>query len=161
MQYAVPSGGIATVMAGKSIDNDDAHRFFPSSIRGPSVKRTHAHQARKGSLEGCSASASSRTHLPERCAFVSGIRCAGARQQPPNSVEANALQRAAELPPPPALLYPARAAARSARGARRERCCARLRTRSCASCPHRPGANSEMCNCQPGTSLLECARAFR
>ena len=53
----------------------------------------------------------------------------------PNSVEAKARCNAHPSCPHHRPSHPARTAARSARGARRERCCARLQTRSCASCP--------------------------
>ena len=113
-------------------------RTFSSCIRGPSVGevRRSAHHALKGSLEGCSASASSRTH--PSVARSSPVGCAGARQQPPNSVEAKARCNAQPSCPHHRRSHPARAAARSARGARRDRCCARLRTRSSASSPIPP-----------------------
>ena len=115
------------------------HAPFPRvSVHDPCARNRQAAraavcQARKGNLDGCSASASSRTQpsgVPS-----SPVGCAGARQRPPNSVEAKARCNAQPSCPHHRRSHPERAAARSALGARRERCCARSRTRSCAFCP--------------------------
>ena len=94
-------------------------RTFFRQLEVPLVRAAlslaHAHHARKGNLEGCPASASSRTHPSGVCS--SPVGCNGARQQPPNSVEAKARCNAHPSCPHHRRARPARAAARSARRA--------------------------------------------
>ena len=69
---------------------------FRGPFSGSEIPRVRAyrspahvhHHACKGNQEGCSASASSRTHPSGVCS--SPVGCTGARQQPPKSVEAKA-----------------------------------------------------------------------
>ena len=72
-----------------------------SSVRAY-LSLAHAHHARKGNLEGCSASASSRTHTSGVCS--SPVGSAGARQQPPTASRPRTASTRIRPPPCGALL---------------------------------------------------------
>ena len=111
-----------------------ADLFLPRvrAYRSPARVR----HACKGNQEGCPALASSRTHPSGVCS--SPVGCAGARQQPPNSVEAKARCNAHPSCPHHRRFQIAREA--------------RLRTRSCAFCLHRSPTSAARTTrrCGPG-----------